>query len=301
MDVFQRIISIIIPVVLIIVVGFIYARLRGPAVKTHLVSVNRLCIELLSPLLLFSALAAKEFDLVANLPLMLAGALISLVSGLIAWPIARLLHYDVRTFVPPMMYNNCGNMGLPLAVLAFGASGLSEAVAMFVAGSMVYFTVGIRIMESRRAGAPKAHLKMFATPMMGAMLAGMGFAALHLSLPATLLQALRMLGEASIPLMLLALGVRMTDVNLQSWRIGLIGAVACPLTGLAVAQGLDFVLPLTAVQRGQMYLFAALPPAVFCYIVAENYKQEPERVAAIVLLGNFAALVFVPLGLWLGI
>ena len=301
MDVFQRIISIIIPVVLIIVVGFIYARLRGPVVKTHLVSVNRLCIELLSPLLLFSALAAKDFDLVANLPLMLAGALISLVSGLIAWPIARLLHYDVRTFVPPMMYNNCGNMGLPLAVLAFGASGLSEAVAMFVAGSMVYFTVGIRIMESRRAGSPKAHLKMFATPMMGAMLAGMGFAALHLSLPATLLQALRMLGEASIPLMLLALGVRMTDVNLQSWRIGLIGAVVCPLTGLAVAQGLDFMLPLTAVQRGQMYLFAALPPAVFCYIVAENYKQEPERVAAIVLLGNFAALVFVPLGLWLGI
>ena len=181
MDVFQRIISIIIPVVLIIVVGFIYARLRGPAVKTYLVSANRLCVELLSPLLLFSALASKDFDLVANLPLLLAGALISLGSGLIAWPIARLLRYDVRTFVPPMMYNNCGNMGLPLAVLAFGPTGLSEAVAMFVAGSMVYFTVGIRIMESRRAGAPKAHLKMFATPMMGAMLAGMSFAALHLT------------------------------------------------------------------------------------------------------------------------
>ena len=300
MDVFQRIISIIIPVVLIIVVGFIYARLRGPAVKTYLVSANRLCVELLSPLLLFSALAAKDFDLVANLPLLLAGALISLGSGLIAWPIARLLHYDVRTFVPPMMYNNCGNMGLPLAVLAFGPTGLSEAVAMFVAGSMVYFTVGIRIMESRRAGAPKAHLKMFATPMMGAMLAGMSFAALHLTLPAGLLQALRMLGEASIPLMLVALGVRMTDVNLHSWRIGLIGAIVCPLTGLAVAQGLDFLLPLTDVQRGQMFLFASLPPAVFCYMVAENYRQEPERVAAIVLLGNFAALAFVPLGLWLG-
>ena len=60
------------------------------------------------------------------------------------------------------------------------------------------------------------------------------------------------------------------------------------------------LLPLTAVQRGQMFLFAALPPAVFCFMVAESYKQEPERVAAIVLLGNFAALAFVPLGLWLG-
>jgi predicted permease len=300
MEVFQRIASIILPVFLIIAAGYGYARLRGDSVKTDLTSVNRLSIELLCPLLLFSALAAKEFDLVANLPLLAAGALIALGSGLIAWPVARLFGYDTRTLVPPMIYNNCGNMGLPLAVLAFGPTGLSEAVAMFMACSLVYFTLGIRIMESGRSGARRSSLKMFASPMMAAMLLGMLFAAFRIPLPAALLQAMRMMGEASIPLMLLALGVRMTDVNLQSWRIGLVGAVLCPLTGLAVAEVLKMLLPLTAVQRGQMFLFAALPPAVFCFMVAENYKQEPERVAAIVLLGNFAALAFVPLGLWLG-
>ena len=50
-----------------------------------------------------------------------------------------------------------------------------------------------------------------------------------------------------------------------------------------------------------MYLFAALPPAVFCFMVAEQYKQEPDKVASIVLLGNLAALVFVPVGLWMGL
>lgn len=300
MDIFQRIAGIILPVFLIIAAGYGYARLRGPIVKTDLASVNRLSIELLCPLLLFSALAAKEFDLVANLPLLAAGAMIALGSGLIAWPVARLLGYDPRTLVPPMIYNNCGNMGLPLAVLAFGPTGLSEAVAMFMACSLVYFTVGIRIMESGRSGPSRATLKMFASPMMAAMLLGMVFAAFRVPLPAALLQAMRMMGEAGIPLMLLALGVRMTDVSLQSWRIGLVGAVLCPLTGLAVAEVLTMLLPLTDVQRGQMFLFAALPPAVFCFMVAENYKQEPERVAAIVLLGNFAALAFVPLGLWLG-
>lgn len=300
MEVFQRIAGIILPVFLIIVAGYAYARLRGPVVKADLTSVNRLSIELLCPLLLFSALAAKEFDLVANLPLLAAGALIALGSGLIAWPVARLLGYDPRTLVPPMIYNNCGNMGLPLAVLAFGPAGLSEAVAMFMACSLVYFTVGIRIMESGRSGSRLSSLKMFASPMMGAMALGMLFAAFRIPLPAAFLQALRIMGEASIPLMLLALGVRMTDVNLHSWRIGLVGAVLCPLAGLAAAEVLNMLLPLTAVQRGQMFLFAALPPAVFCFMVAESYKQEPERVAAIVLLGNFAALAFVPLGLWLG-
>jgi predicted permease len=81
----------------------------------------------------------------------------------------------------------------------------------------------------------------------------------------------------------------------------LIGAAACPITGLIVAWLLDQVLGLTQEQRGQMYLFASLPPAVFSFMMAEQYKQEPDKVAAIVLLGNLAALVFVPIGLWMGL
>ncbi len=301
MEAFQRIASIIFPVLLMIAVGYAYARLRGEVIKKEMAAVNRYSAELLCPLLLFSALASKDFDLMVNLPLMLAGGLISLGSGLLAWPVARLFGYDVRTFVPPMIYNNCGNMGIPLAILAFGPSGLSEAAAMFMAGSLVYFTVGIRILESGRHSTRSATLRMFKSPMMLSMMAGMLFAVLKLRLPAELMQALRMLGEASIPLMLLALGVRMLDVNFRSWRIGLAGALVCPLAGLAVAMAFDQMLTLTAVQRGQMYLFASLPPAVFSFIVAESYRQEPDKVAGIVMLGNLAALGFVPLGLWMGL
>ncbi len=300
MEAFQRILSIILPVFLMIAAGYGYTRLRGVVVKTDLAAVNRLSIELLCPLLLFSALASKDFDLLANLPLIIAGALVALGSGLFAWPVARLLGYDLRTFLPPMMYNNCGNMGLPLAILAFGSAGLSEAVALFMACSLVYFTLGIRLMESGREGSRRARLRVFASPMMMAMITGMLFAAFRVALPDFLLQALRLLGEASIPLMLLALGVRMTDVSFNSWRIGLVGAAVCPLAGLASAALLELVIPLNAIQRGQLFLFASLPPAVFCFIIAEAYKQEPEKVAAIVMMGNLAALGFVPLGLWLG-
>ncbi len=301
MEALQRIAGIIFPVLLMIAVGYAYARLRGDVIKREMAAVNRYSAELLCPLLLFSALASKDFDVAANLPLILAGGAISLGSGLLAWPVARLFGYDVRTFVPPMIYNNCGNMGIPLAILAFGPSGLSEAAALFLAGSLVYFTVGIRILESGRNSTRSATLAMFKNPMMLSMMTGMLFAVLKFRLPVALMQALRMLGEASIPLMLLALGVRMLDVNFRSWRIGLVGALVCPLAGLAVAIGMDQLLGLTAVQRGQMYLFASLPPAVFSFIVAESYQQEPDKVAGIVMLGNIAALGFVPLGLWLGL
>lgn len=301
MEIIERILGIILPVFITIAVGYGYARVRGESVRGDMLSINRVSMDILCPLLVFTALAAKEFDLADNASLILAGTLISLGSGLVAWPIARLFGYDVRSFVPPMMYNNCGNMGLPLAALAFGASGLGAAVALFMACNLVYFSVGIKIIESGRSGPRASPWKFLTSPMMLAMMVGMVFAIARIQLPAPLFQALKMLGDACIPLMLFALGVRMLDITFKSWHIGVVGAIVCPLGGLLVAWLLDYVLPLPPDQRGQMYLFAALPPAVFCFMVAEQYKQEPDKVASIVLLGNLAALLFVPLGLWLGL
>jgi malate permease and related proteins len=301
MAVLGRIISIILPVLIIVAAGYVYARLRGDAVKADMTAVNRVSMDVLCPMLVFSALAGKDFDLANNGTLILAGVTISLGSGILAWPVGRLLGYDARSFVPPMMYSNCGNMGLPLAVLAFGSTGLASAVALFMACSLVYFSVGIKIVETGRKGVHTSFFKLLASPMMIAMIIGILFSLARISLPGPLFQALKMLGEACIPIMLFALGVRMIDVNFRCWHIGLVGAVACPVTGLAIAWLLDAILSLTTPQRGQMYLFASLPPAVFCFMVAEKYKQEPDKVAAIVLLGNLAALVFVPVGLWLGL
>jgi malate permease and related proteins len=302
MEIFERILGIILPVFIIIALGYGYARLRGNAVRADMLSVNRVSMGVLCPLLIFTALAGKDFDLAHNGMLILAGALISIGSGVLAWPVARAFGYDVRSFVPPMMYNNCGNMGLPLAVLAFGSTSLGSAVALFMACNLVYFSLGIKILESGRSdGVHASSWKFLANPMMIAMMLGTAFAAVHVPLPAPLFQAMKMLGDACIPLMLFSLGVRMMDVNFRSWHIGLVGAVVCPVAGLGVAWLLDQALGLTTEQRGQMYLFASLPPAVFCFMMAEQYKQEPDKVASIVLLGNLAALIFVPVGLWMGL
>jgi hypothetical protein len=104
-----------------------------------------------------------------------------------------------------------------------------------------------------------------------------------------------------IPLMLFALGVRMVSVSRASVRIGLLGAVVCPLTGLAVALAIEPLLPLTDTQRGLMFIFAVLPPAVLNFMVAERYGRDPGKVAAIVLVGNLLSIVFVPLGLALAL
>ena len=115
------------------------------------------------------------------------------------------------------------------------------------------------------------------------------------------MQALKLTGDAMIPLMLISLGVRLSDVPWSSWRLGVIGGLVRPLTGIAMAAALVPVLALDREQQGLLLLFGCLPPAVLNFMVAEQFHQEPGKVASIVLIGNVLAIAIVPLGLALAL
>ncbi|HYT86529.1 MAG TPA: AEC family transporter [Burkholderiales bacterium] len=292
MLVLERIIAVIGPVFLIIAIGYGYGRRNQPDLK----SFNHVSLHVLGPLLVFTSLAGEDFQLEGNVAFVAGGVAVILVSGLIAWPIARLVRVSARTFVPPMMFNNCGNMGLPLAVLAFGRPGLAAMVLLLVASTLLQFTLGSRIVSRH------AEWKALATsPMIIASVLGLVFSALALKVPSALMTGLKMLGDATLPMMLFALGVRLIDLSKRGWELGVLGAVVCPLSGIAGAYLAQFVLRLPPEQFAQLMLFASLPPAALNYLLAERYQQEPERVASLVLIGNAFAIVFVPLGLTLGL
>jgi predicted permease len=93
----------------------------------------------------------------------------------------------------------------------------------------------------------------------------------------------------------------MKDANLRHWREGFLGAVICPITGIIIALLISPLIEMTELQRGLLFVFASLPPAVLNFLVADRNKQDPELVASIVLLGNLSAMFFVPIGLYLGL
>jgi len=104
-----------------------------------------------------------------------------------------------------------------------------------------------------------------------------------------------MLGQISIPLMLFSLGVRLIHINWQDWKIGLVGAIVSPLSGLAIAVPVGYLLDLPAQQYSLLILFGALPPAVLNFMIAERYNQQPRHVASIVMMGNLAAIIIIPM------
>ncbi|TDQ44734.1 hypothetical protein DFR43_10276 [Tepidicella xavieri] len=292
MDLLSRIAEVIVPVFLIVGIGYGYARKHPP----DLAGFNRIALDVLAPVLVYSALASKDFRLADHLPLLLGGTILILGSGLLAWPLARALRVSPRTLVPVVMFNNCGNMGLPLALLAFGAEHFGAAVALFAISNLLHFSIGARL--TSRAARTR---ELLLSPVMVATALGFASALIDIRPPDLILSGMQLLGDSMLPMMLFALGVRLTSLTRAGVALGFVGALARPLIGLAIGLPLAWALGLEGAAKGQLLLFAALPPAVIQFMLAERYRQEPDKVAAMILVGNALAIVFVPLALALGL
>ena len=174
-DLAYRIVAIIFPVFSIVAAGYLYARYRR---NTDMSSGNRLNMEIFIPALIFDTLSASDYALSDYLLLSLGGAVIVLGSGLVAWPVARLLGYQWKTFVPPMMFSNSGNMGVPLIILTFGSAALPAAVLLFAIENFLHFLLGQQMITQRWS------LKsVFQNPMILATLFGIGVAVSGIVVP----------------------------------------------------------------------------------------------------------------------
>ncbi len=274
--------DIVLPVYLVVAAGWAYGRFARPAVE----SLNRLAIDVFVPALMLHGLATARFDLGGSGPLLAGGALILLGNAALAWPAARLLGVSVRGFVPAVSANNTVNVGVPIAVLAFGSEALAPTLLLAQMQMLLTLTLGLWLMEGRpRPGA------VLQSPIMIAMVAGLTLSALEVRIPRLVDVPLEMLGRSAIPLVLFGMGARFASVPVTAVPAGLAGAVLRPLGGLAAWLVVAPLLGLSARDSAMLLVFAVLPPAVVTFLFAERYGRDPGLVATIVVLGNLLGIV----------
>ena len=273
--------SIIFPIFFIVLCGYIYACYEKPDMQV----INHMILQLLVPALVFSVMSSKDFEITIYSKLALAGAGIVLASGMVAFLVAKLFGFQWRTLVPPMMFRNWGNLGIPLIVFTFGEQALNAAVILFLVGNVVHFSIGVVLMSSRFN-----MVEFFQTPVIVAMILGLFVNAVDIQMPVFLLKPVDMIGQAAIPLMLVSLGVRLQHVRWSDLSMAFMGAILGPVVGLLLACMFASLLGLNDIQTKQILIFGALPPAVVNYLFAERYNLEPEKVASIVLLSNLVSI-----------
>ncbi|HMO70948.1 MAG TPA: AEC family transporter [Paracoccaceae bacterium] len=289
MDLVLTVAGIVAPVFVLAAVGYAWVR---AGLEYRLEFVTRLGMTLAVPCLIFTALMKTEVDPAALAQVALAsvaayGVLTAVFAGLVA--VARL---DRRTYLAPLIFGNTGNLGLPLALFAFGEAGLGIAVVVFAVMAVWSFTFGVWLVAG--GGSP---LRVLREPVVGATLLGALFLWQGWLTPLWLTRSLDLIAQMAIPLMLIALGVavaRLTPGRLgRAVWLSALRMVLCLAVGAAC--GRAFGLP--PVAAAVLTLQVSTPVAVTAYMLAAKYGADADAVAGLVIVSTLMAVAGLPLTL----
>ena len=280
----------VIPVFLLIAAGFVFAHWK----KINLTSVTEIIVYLGTPSLVFSSLAGKPL-FATDIAVLSAGILlIFAIVGFFIRLYFLVSGFSSRGFALPTLFMNAGNMGIPLALFAFGQAGLQRATLMFVIITFLQYSLGIYILNGRSNWT-----EIFRLPLIYAALAGLSVNLAQISLPELLLRPIIMLGQATIPIMLISLGYRLHEVESLQWGHALGGALARIGGGFAAANLAVHLIGAEGVNRQVLLLYGALPAAVVNFVLTEKYRQDPALAASIVVISTFISIFTIPVVFWL--
>ena len=279
------------PVLIAIAIGFCWGRSRVPYAAEF---VTRAVMNIGAPCLVVSAISQAEISGGGFAQVALAASVVLGGTALLGALVIRLIGGDIRSLLSPVVFPNTGNMGLPLCLFAFGEEGLALAVAFFMVQMTTLMVFGVALMSRTGSGLAATFKDLLRQPLIHAIFIALLLLAGDVHLPAWVDSTLELLGAFTIPLMLLTLGVSLSNLSTGGWWRSLGFSLLRIGGGLAFAWLAVSWMGMTGVARNVVLLQAIMPAAVFNYLLALKYDREPGAVAGIVVVSTVMALVAVP-------
>lgn len=294
--------EVLLPVALVALAGAVLGR-RFPLDQ---VTLNRVVIFGMSPALIFTALVEADLSGGGALRMLALSILIVVVMGALTAAIALPLGLrgaDLSAMLLSSLFMNSGNYGLPTARFAFGEAGFTLALFFFVAQSVMAQTVGVAVAAAGAARAGPGMVRQVAwrvlrMPQIYATLAalalrGAGFdPAAATGLVAGAFRGLALLGEATLPMMLIVLGTQLAGgVAMREPRLVALVSVLRLLVSPLVAYGLGLALGLDELGLAVGVMLSGMPTAVHTTIVAIEFNSRPSLVVGSVVATSLLSLV----------
>ena len=205
------------PPLSIAAMGYLLGRSKDVSID----GLSAVTVYILLPALVFETLVTTSIDI--GTVTSIAGVMVAFtfVMGLIALATDRSRGQEGTVMYGAAMaaaIPNVGNFGIPVASFAFGEAGRSTAVLFVVVQNLVLYTLGIYLLSKGRAdsGHNEAVRRVLSQPVVYAVLAAMIVIGLDAGPPtdSTVMQTLGMVGDASIPVFLVILGLQVAKMNM---------------------------------------------------------------------------------------
>jgi predicted permease len=248
-----------------------------------------LVVNIGTPCLIFATLAGASISPASFAAIALASASALLCFALAAAVALSLAGLRLRTFLPSMTFPNNGNLGLPLAAYGFGQDGLGYAIVFFAICTIGQFTAGQAI------AAGSANWRgMLRLPLIYAVLLGVGVSIWRVKLPPWFTNTANLIGGMTIPMMLLMLGASLARLRVQSVSRALILSAARIGIGACIGVAIAFLFNLDTTARAVLIMQFAMPVAVYNYLFAQRWNNQPEEVASVVVVSTLLSILSVP-------
>jgi len=285
-----EIVSVVVPVFSIIGLGLLFARWQKSA---DIRFVTEFITYIAAPALVFHSLLDKTLTYDNFYPILASSFTVAILGIIFGLVVARKFVDGSPAATLTVAFMNSGNMGLPICYFAFGREGLAAATIFFVAMSIVHYTVGSII-----AGGKRKLKEALLLPLTPAAIAALLLNRAQVSLPLIIERPVELLANATIPLMLFSLGVRLSTIKAYDKSTSLtLGAVRF-FVGLIAGLGCIYFFRLQGIPASIVLLQATMPPAVFNFILCEKFGKRPELAASTILAGTILSVITIPLLLY---
>lgn len=291
----------ILPIVLLSGAGFAL----GKVLHVDPRSLGRVVFYVFSPVLIFDLLLQNRLK-ISEAAITIAFALCFILTiGALTFLLGYILKLERSALVAILittMFANTGNYGLPLVSFAFGEHALSYAGIYFVTTTLLFYTLGVFLASLGHMSFREALLGLFKIPTLYAVLLALLINILGIEIPLPVARTVELAAGGTIPLMLILLGVQLTQVELannqQALQLSVVlRLVVAPLAALLFAAAFG----LQGFPRQASVTQASMPSMVSATVLAAEYNLDSKLVTAVVFISTLLSpLTLTPLLVFLG-
>jgi len=271
-----------IPIIIIIFIGYVWNKIGN---NLNQKEITNIITWIGAPCLIFNTLIQLESSLILLKNMIIAAIFIIISMFLFSYILLKIINFPIRTFINPMSFSNSGNLGMTIALFAFGSIGLELAVIVFMITSILHFTLGISIWSG------KWSLKFLAkTPVIYAVILGLSVNLTNIELPKTFTNTTSILAGITIPLLLFTMGI---SLNKISYRLDLkiiFLIVLRILFAISITYLITYLLNINGIAKNVILLQAVLPAPIFTYLFASQYNVQPDKVANYLMTSTIISL-----------
>lgn len=292
---------VVLPAFVIFGTGFIGQKIF----KLDIKSISTMALYLMVPFLAFDTFYSNELN-IEYFYMFLLNILFTIVLVVITIIFGKSIKADkphMSAIVLGTIFPNTGNYGAPVALFAFGAVAFDYAVIIMVIQALLINTVGIFIASygSEKTTTTKEALKnVIKMPVLHGVILGIVFQLVHIELPSTIMDGIGLVGAASVPTVMLILGMQLAEIRSQKFEFKYINTITVirMVVSPFVAVVLVSFMPVNEMIKNVFILLAAMPVAANTAMLAVQFNTKPNLISFTTLITTLISLISIPITLY---